>query len=245
MSTDSILVFGASGHAKVVIDIIEQQSLWHIVGLIDSYKNPGTKLMGYEVLGAEACVPDLMTRHNLAGAIIAIGDNWIRHQVVQRAVSDAPGLAFVNAIHPTARVARDVQLGKGVVIMPGVTINPGSRIGDFCFVNTNASVDHDNTLEPFSCVQPNAATGGNVRLGAHSVISMGANVIQGVSIGEHTIIGAGSTVLHDIPDRVIAYGTPCRVIRSREPGQARADGISKNESNNAFHGRNNYEHCKR
>jgi acetyltransferase-like isoleucine patch superfamily enzyme len=107
-------------------------------------------------------------------------------------------------------------MGKGIAIMAGVTVNPGTRIGDFCYVNTNASVDHDNVLEPFSCVQPNAATGGDVRLGAGSVIAMGVTVVQGISIGADSIVGAGSTVLDDIPDRVVAYGTPCRVIRSRQ-----------------------------
>ena len=215
MSADGIFVIGASGHAKVVIDIVERQSLWRIVGLIDTYKSPGTEVMGYGVLGCEGCLPDLMAKHGVGAAIVAIGDNRIRHQVALRVAPVAPSLAFVNAVHPSARIARDVEMGKGVVIMAGVTVNPGTRIGDFCYVNTNASVDHDNVLEPFSCVQPNAATGGNVRLGAFSVLAMGATVVQGISIGEDTIVGAGSTVLDDVPDRVVAYGTPCRIVRPR------------------------------
>lgn len=215
MSADGIFVIGASGHAKVVIDVVERQSLWRILGLIDTYKSPGTELMGYEVLGSEDCLPDLMVTHGSSGAIIAIGDNRIRHQVALRVASITPDLAFVNAMHPSACIARDVELGKGIVIMAGVTVNPGTRIGDFCYVNTNASVDHDNVLEPFCCVQPNAATGGNVRLGSFSVLAMGVTVVQGISIGEDTIVGAGSTVLSDVPDRVVAYGTPCRVIRPR------------------------------
>jgi sugar O-acyltransferase (sialic acid O-acetyltransferase NeuD family) len=215
MSADGIFVIGASGHAKVVIDIVERQSLWRIVGLIDTYKGPGTEIMGYAVLGCESCLPDLMAKHGVDATIIAIGDNRIRHQVALRVASVAPSLAFVNAVHPSARIARDVEMGKGVAIMAGVTINPGTRVGDFCYVNTNASVDHDNVLDPFSCVQPNAATGGNVRLGAFSVLAMGATVVQGISVGADTIVGAGSTVLDDVPDRVVAYGTPCRVVRSR------------------------------
>ena len=215
MDRENILVFGASGHAKVIIDIVEQQGLYRIVGLIDRYKRSGTALMGYQVLAPEECIGPLIAKHGVHAGIIAIGDNWDRQQVVQRIASIVPDFSFVNAIHPSARIARDVKLGKGIAVMAGASINPGSQIGDFCFVNTNASVDHDNILEPFSCIQPNAATGGNVRIGAYSAISIGANVIQGISIGEHTIVGAGSTVLRNIPDRVVAYGTPCRVIRAR------------------------------
>ena len=215
MSGDNLFIFGASGHAKVVIDVVEQQGLYRICGLIDTYKQPGTELMTYQVLGPEECLPVLTEKHGVSKGIVAIGDNWVRHQVVQRIAAIAPNFSFVSIIHPCARVARDVLLGKGVVVMAGATINPGSRIGDFCFVNTNASIDHDNVMEPFSCIQPNAATGGDVRIGAFSAISIGANVIQGISVGEHTVIGAGSTVLEDLPDRVVAYGTPCRVIRER------------------------------
>ena len=215
MSADGIFVIGASGHAKVVIDIVERQGLWRIVGLIDTYKSPGTELMGYAVLGPEENLPGLMARHGAGGAIVAIGDNRVRHAVVSRVAALAPELHFVNAIHPSAQIARDVQIGKGVALMAGAVVNPGTRIGDFCYINTHASADHDNVLEPFSCIQPNAATGGNVRLGAFSVVAMGATVVQGVSIGQDSIAGAGSLVLHDIPDRVVAYGRPCRVVRPR------------------------------
>jgi len=212
-----IVVVGASGHAKVVIDIIEKQGYFNIIGLIDDLKERGSKLMGYEVLGDTGRIADLAAGGGIAGGIVAIGHNWVRHHVVQNIRDRSSGFQFVNAIHPSARIAREVRLGMGVALMAGVSVNPGTHIGDFCFINTNASVDHDNTLGDFSCLQPNAATGGNVRIGAFSVVSMGANVIHGVDIGVHTVVGAGSTVLADLPDRVVAYGTPCRVIRGREP----------------------------
>jgi len=213
----NIVVIGASGHAKVVIDIIEQQGCHNIVGLIDSFKEPTTTLMGYGVIGREDCIPRLLATGEITGGIVAIGHNWVRHQMAQRIQECAPGFQFVSAIHPSARIAREVALGQGVAIMAGVSINPGTHIGDFCFLNTNASADHDNILGEFSCLQPNAATGGNVRIGAFSSISMGANIIHHVTIGSHTVVGAGSTVLSDLPDSVVAYGTPCRAIRGRKP----------------------------
>jgi sugar O-acyltransferase (sialic acid O-acetyltransferase NeuD family) len=216
MSRD-IVVIGASGHAKVVIDIIEQQGLFKIVGLIDSFKEPGTRLMDYDVIGREESLQELIATDKITGGIIAIGHNWVRHRMAQGIRELAPRFAFVNAIHPSARIAREVTLGHGIAIMAGVSVNPGTRIGEFCFLNTNASVDHDNFLGEFSCLQPNAATGGNVKVGAFSAISIGANIIHDVTIGSHTVIGAGATVLSDVPDCVVAYGSPCRVIRGRKP----------------------------
>ena len=212
----NIVIIGASGHAKVVIDIIEQQGSYKIVGLIDSFKEPGTTLMGYDVIGREDSIPELIAAKKIIGGIIAIGHNWVRHRIAKGIRELAPDFAFVNAIHPSVRIAREVTLGHGIAIMAGVSVNPGTRIGDFCFLNTNASVDHDNTLGEFSCLQPNAGTGGNVKIGAFSAISIGVTVIHGITVGSHTVIGAGATVLADIPDFVVAYGTPCRVIRRRE-----------------------------
>lgn len=216
----NIVVIGASGHAKVIIDIIEKQDCFAILGLIDTFKEVGTNLMGYKVIGREDAIPGLMASGKISGGIIAIGHNWVRHEVANRIRDLAPEFRFVNAIHPSAQLAREVTLGHGVAIMAGVSVNPGTQIGDFCFLNTNASADHDNTMGEFSCLQPNVATGGNVKVGAFSSISLGANVIQGVCIGPHTIVGAGSTVLSDIQGFVVAYGTPCRVFRSREPADS-------------------------
>jgi len=216
-STSGILVFGASGHAKVILDIIEQQGCYNVIGLIDSFKDPGTQLMDYSIIGREDCVPELVATGKVAGGIVAVGHNWLRKTLVQRIREIVPDFVFVNAIHPSARIARTVALGNGVAVMAGVSINPGTRISDFCFLNTNASVDHDNILGDFSCLQPNAATGGNVKIGSCAAISMGAHIIHGVTIGCNAVVGAGSTVLSDIPDLVVAYGTPCRVVRSRNP----------------------------
>jgi sugar O-acyltransferase (sialic acid O-acetyltransferase NeuD family) len=213
----TIVIIGASGHAKVIVDIVERQGDFRILGLIDTFKPLGTKLMGYEVIGGEDCIPRLLAAGETTGGIVAIGHNWVRCQMVRRIREQAPAFQFVSVIHPSARIAREVVLGQGIAIMAGVSINPGTRIGNFCFLNTNSSVDHDNTLGEFSCLQPNAATGGNVGIGAFSSISMGANIIHNVTIGSHTVVGAGSTVLSDLPDSVVAYGTPCRAIRGRKP----------------------------
>jgi acetyltransferase-like isoleucine patch superfamily enzyme len=112
-----------------------------------------------------------------------------------------------------------VTVGRGSVAMGGAVINPNARVGAFCVVNTNASLDHGSEMGDFSGLLPNAATGGNVSIGAFAAVCQGANIIHGVKIGDHTVVGAGATVLENVPPRVVAYGTPARVIRAREPGE--------------------------
>lgn len=52
-----------------------------------------------------------------------------------------------------------------------------------------------------------------VRIGSNVWIGGGAIIMPGVTIGDNVVIGAGSVVTKSIPDNVIAYGNPCRIIR--------------------------------
>ncbi len=215
----NIVIFGTSGHAKVIVDILERSSQYSIVGFIDDFKEKNTSFLGYEILGKTEDIPDLIVKTNLKGGIIAIGDNWVRKNVRDKIISLAPSFIFINAIHPEAQIAKNVQLGKGIAIMAGAIINSNSIIDDHCIVNTNSSLDHDSIMEEFSSLAPGVTTGGNVRIGKFSAISLGANIIQGINIGEHVVVGAGSLVLENIADSVVAYGTPSKIIRDRKKGE--------------------------
>jgi sugar O-acyltransferase (sialic acid O-acetyltransferase NeuD family) len=211
------VVIGASGHARVVIDILRLRGRYEIVGLLDTYKSHGITCSGYEVIGTCRDLPGLIASASVAGAIVAIGDNWVRSRIVHEVRDLVPGFRFVTAVHPSAQIGEDVLIGQGTAIMAGVVVNPGSRVGEFCILNTRASLDHDSVMEPYSSLGPAATTGGGVYVGAFASISIGATVVQEIRIGAHTVIGADATVLHDIPDEVVAYGTPARIIRSRKP----------------------------
>ena len=79
---DNIVIIGSSGHAKVIIDIVQQQGKYNIVGLLDRFRDVGEKTLGYPVLGKEEDLPELIKAHALKGAIVAIGDNFVRSKVV-------------------------------------------------------------------------------------------------------------------------------------------------------------------
>ena len=103
--------------------------------------------------------------------------------------------------------------------MPGAIISANAEIGEFCIVNTKASLDHDGIMGAFSSLAPAVTVGGEVVINAFAAVLLGANIIHSISIGEHSVIGAGSLVLRDVPDRVVAYGLPARIIRTRQPGE--------------------------
>ncbi|WP_158976800.1 acetyltransferase [Cellulophaga sp. L1A9] len=210
-----VIVFGASGHAKVIIDILEKQNQYDIFGLIDSYKPKDALLFDYKILGSEDDLLALVKEHTIYGIIVAIGDNCTRKIITHKIQEVCPDLHFINAIHPNAILGKNVVLGAGTVVMPGAIINSDSKIGNSCIVNTNASVGHDSILNDFSSISPGVKMGGNLRLGFCSAISIGATVIENITIGDNTIIGAGAVVTKNFPNCIVAYGSPAKIIRER------------------------------
>jgi sugar O-acyltransferase (sialic acid O-acetyltransferase NeuD family) len=219
MNTKPLVIFGASGHAKVILDIAEKQGHWNILGLLDSYRPKGFELLGYAVLGGNEALADLLVAHPELQVFIAIGDNHNRERIATELQATYPSIQFATLIHPGAHIAKVVSIGEGTVVMPGAVINNDSRIGKFVIVNTNVCVEHDGKLEDFSSLAPGVTLGGNCHIGRSSAISIGATIKHGIQIGEHTVIGAGSVVLENIEAFSIAYGIPAKKVRSREKGE--------------------------
>jgi sugar O-acyltransferase (sialic acid O-acetyltransferase NeuD family) len=212
----NILIFGASGHGSVILDILEKSKEYRPVGFVDSYIEKGTEKYGYEVLGNEFDLLHILETHRVYGGIVAIGDNWVRRRLVGLIQRIAPEFVFINAVHPSAILGKDVFLGQGSAVMPGVVVNSNSSIGNHCILNTRSSLGHDGIMEEFSSLAPGVSCGGNLYLGKCTAICLGSNIIENIRIGSQTVIGAGSLVLNDIPDGVVVFGRPARIIRSRQ-----------------------------
>jgi sugar O-acyltransferase (sialic acid O-acetyltransferase NeuD family) len=223
----NVVVIGASGHGSVVLDCIEQEGKYNVIGFLDSFKKKGRKQNGYQILGNEYDLPYLTERFNLHGGIVAIGDNWTRSIVVQKIQNIVPDFSFITTIHPTAVIGKDVTIGKGAVIVPGVIVNANSIVADHCILNTNSSLGHDGYMSDFTSLASGVCTGGNFTLGNFSAISLGTKIIENITVGEHTVVGAGSLVIKDLKNNVIAYGSPAKVTRARAVGEQYLSGISK------------------
>ncbi|MGQ9601742.1 MAG: acetyltransferase [Candidatus Bipolaricaulia bacterium] len=210
---DKLLVYGASGHGKVIIDIVEREGKCKIVGLVDD--NPaleGRDFCGYPVLGGS----ELLDKEDYLNCklILAIGDNLAR-KILWEKIRPL-GYELATVVHPSAQIARDVSLGLGTVVMAATAINPGTRIGENAIINTGATIDHDCVIGDYVHISPGAHLAGNVHVGELAHIGIGASIIQGVRIGKGTIIGAGAVVIEDIPDHVTAVGVPAKVIKLHE-----------------------------
>jgi sugar O-acyltransferase (sialic acid O-acetyltransferase NeuD family) len=205
-------VYGASGHGKVVADILLSCKSSTLRGFIDDNDGlRGTLVLGLPVLGNSKWLQERARSGLSIYVALGIGDNSIRKRVAE-GCRDI-GIEMATIVHPSAHVSTFANIGSGSVVMAQAAINPGASIGEGVIVNTSSSIDHDVVMGDFSHAAPNSCMGGNSRLGRLSHLGLGASVIQGVTIGERTVIGAGAVVVRDIPDDVVAVGVPARIQR--------------------------------
>jgi len=208
-----IVIFGCGGHAKVVYDIVLKQNKFKPVAFV-SDSTTQTNYLGLPHIRQS----DFADFHVNSG-IVAIGDNWVRSQIVSFITGVKKQFQFVTAIHPSAQIGAEVKIGDGVVVMPLVCINSGTQVYDHVILNTHSSIDHDCQIGNYASIAPGVAVGGNCEIGDHSAISIGATVIHGRMIGKHSVVGAGSVVIKNIGEFEVAYGVPCKVIRKRTQGE--------------------------
>lgn len=195
----TINLFGASGHAKVIMDIISEQG--DEVGCLYDDSPQSSVLHGKPVLKP--------TDTTIEGPmIISIGACRVRKIIAKKY-----DVQYARAIHPKAIISDSATIDAGSVVMPAAIINSDVRIGKHCIINTKASVDHECRIGDYVHIAPGATLSGNVEVGECSWIGVGACIKQGVKIGKNCMIGAGSVVVKNIPDNVVAYGNPCRVVK--------------------------------
>jgi len=193
----TINLFGASGHAKVIMDIIKAQG--DSVGCLYDDAPHRKKIHGYEEYKADEIDVE-------GPLIISIGSNKVR-----RLISERYTLKYATAIHSGAIVSPSATINEGTVVMQGAIIQSDAKIGRHCIINTGASVDHECQIDDYVHISPHATLCGNVQVGEGSWIGAGATVIPGVKIGRWCTIGAGSVVIHDVPDEATAYRNPCKI----------------------------------
>ena len=215
----NIVLIGGGNQAHYTIDIIEKEGKYNIVGIIDSIHDIGSDRFGYKVIGRQENLPKLIKEYEIYGGVISIGDNWSRNNVFLQISSLAPDFKFVNAIHPSVVIGNNVTLGIGIVAMAGCIFNPKSIIGNFTFFATGAQIEHDCIISDFASISAGSITGGYVKLGKHSSLTLGVTVLDRLEIGENTVVGAGSLVIKSLPDNILAYGNPAKIIRSRNIGE--------------------------
>jgi sugar O-acyltransferase (sialic acid O-acetyltransferase NeuD family) len=215
MEKEKIVIWGASGHGLVAYDVA-LQSNYDTIGWIDSYKETNTEVKSLKVLGGTTELLNLFNERVFSKIFIAISNNYTRFLAAQELLHQFNEDIFINLVHPKATIGVGVEMGVGNLIMPNSVVGAFSKLGNFCILNTNSSIDHECIIHDYVSILPNSSLAGNVSVGARTCIAMGCNVVHNVKIGEDSLIGAGSLVINSIPELVVAYGHPAKIIRPRK-----------------------------
>ena len=215
----NIVLIGGGDQAHYTIDIIHKEGKYKIVGIIDAQEEIGSIKFGYKIIGRQDAIKQIAALYEVDGGVISIGDNWTRYYVAKEIRSYVSDFKFFNAIHPSCIIGEHVKFGEGIVAMAGVIFNPRSTVGDHTFFATGAQVEHDCIIGDYASISAGSITGGYVELGDFAAITLGVTVFDRTKIGKNSVVGAGSLVVKDLPDNVLAYGNPAKIIRARKAGE--------------------------
>lgn len=199
---EKILIYGASGHCRVVSSVAESNN-FDIEAIFDDFST-SSKINNNIIVGKYD--PTYMMPLSI---IIAIGDNFLRKNIAKSISHN-----FIKLIHYSAIVDIYSTIDTGTVVCHNSVIQRNSKIGKHCIINTNASIDHDCELNDFVHVSPSATLCGNVTVGEGTHIGAGATIIPNINIGKWCVIGAGAVITKDVPDYSLVVGVPGEIIKN-------------------------------
>tara|TARA_Y100000996_G_scaffold399476_1_gene368543 strand:- start:204 stop:836 length:633 start_codon:yes stop_codon:yes gene_type:complete len=208
MSREIILI-GAGGHARSITESVLSNG-FSIKYYVDNNKS-GQNLFGYPVKKNL-----LIDRDKKVNILIAIGNNYKREKIYKSITNKYKNLIFPNIVDSSIKISKFSKIGKGNMIMVNSFIGANTRIGDFCLINNNASIDHDCKIKRFSSLAPSVVIGGNVDIGLRVEIGIGTIIKNNIKIKNDSIIGASSYVNKDIVKSGIYYGNPAKFIRNNQ-----------------------------
>ncbi len=199
-----LLVFGAGGHAKAIIDMVKQLDKYVVAGILDDDKQlTGKEILGIPVLGTRVLFPVLIKQGvrlavNGVGGILDINVRIKIFEALEKA-----GFSFPSLIHPRATAETSAVIDDGVQVFANAYIGSEAHLHPRCMVNTNAVVSHDCVIGMYSHIAPGALLAGEVHVGAYTLVGMGVTTAIGVQIGDNVRIGNGAIILADVPDKTI------------------------------------------
>ena len=212
MARKKIILIGGGENYKVVISILEKIDQFEIAGIIDSKDKVGNLINDIKIIGTDDDLSEIY-KSGIRYGLITVGsirDNIKRYQLFN--MVKKIGFKFPKVISTEAIVDKYVKIGEGSVVMPGCIINIDSSIGKNCIINTGSIVEHDCKIGNHCHIAPGVHIAGGVEIDELSFIGIGTTIKQGIKIGKNVTVGAGSVIINDIPDNVIAFGCPAKII---------------------------------
>lgn len=210
---NDIIICGCGGAGRELAFGLESSNVWRVIGFVDDTKRPGEYINGIRVLGGI----DSLQNGNVV--ICIVGNPKIKRQIVSRIKIISKKIKFPIVLNEDSRVSNLTYFGEGCLISLAFNwVSPNVALGDFVFINCTTRIGHDVVVGDYTTIYSGIDIGGGVQIGKDCVIGSGVVINPKVKIGNNVIVGGGSTVVKDIPDNVIAVGSPAKVIKRNDNG---------------------------
>ena len=208
-----LVIIGNGGHAKVVIDILEERGDYNILGIITKNKGDEIGIGGYEILGDDNLLKELFNK-GVKVVVMGVGgytDNSLRKRIYENLKKI--GFQVISAIHPTASISRTVLMGEGNVVFSGVVINPYVKLGNNIIVATGSTIDHDSVIKDHSFISAGVTVGAETIIKEEVLLALGSKVMAGVTICKGALIGAGALITGNISEPGTYFGMPAKRLK--------------------------------
>jgi sugar O-acyltransferase (sialic acid O-acetyltransferase NeuD family) len=200
MNNKPVIIMGAGGHTKVLMDALKQQES-EILGVVTPEYETGYLFNGIKVLGSDETVYEYNSSEiSLVNGLGALPGNIKRWKIAE--TMRKQGYHFRSVIHPNATIAISVKIEEGVQVMAGAVIQTDCRIGCDTIINTGVVIDHDCEIGGNCHIAPGVVFSGGVTVGNCTHIGTGTTVIQNITIGNNSVVASGSVIYKDIPGNV-------------------------------------------
>lgn len=209
MKKEDLLLIGGGGHCKACIDVIEQQNLYRIVGIIDVTEKVGSEVLGYEVLASDDELPQFVkTIRNVHISMGFIKNGAIRARLYEKA--KMLGFEFPLIISPQSYISKHAQVEEGSIVMHRAIINANAHVGKNTIINTACLIEHDTQIGNHSHISTGAIINGNCIIGNQVFIGSGTVAIQGTTVCDHCTIGANSLIIKNLHTAGTYIGNPVK-----------------------------------
>jgi sugar O-acyltransferase (sialic acid O-acetyltransferase NeuD family) len=197
MSKPSLILIGAGGHTQSCIDVVEQEGIYKIAGLVGLVHEVGSQRFGYEVIAIDADIPTLAKQYEFA--LITIGQiHTAGPRIKLYELSLNSGFKVPTVIAPTAYVSPHAKIGTGTVVMHGAIVNAGAHVGKNCIINSNSLIEHGTQIQDHCHISTGVILNGNASIGTGAFVGSGTIVKEGVSIGTNSLVGMGLVIRHNV-----------------------------------------------
>ncbi len=202
-----LLILGAGGHAKVLINTLQIQSKT-IIGITDpDNSRHGLTILNIPVIGND----DMALQYAPETVKVVNGLGSVKPPIRRKQLFNKfknKHYHFTSVIHPSTIIAAGVKISEGSQVMAGTIIQPGCFIGQNTIINTGALIDHDCRIGDHCHISPGATLSGNVSIGDGTHVGTGATVIQNITIGPNCLVAAGSVIVKNIGNGKKVKGVP-------------------------------------